>query len=232
MNQHKSAVAIAFLLSLSSWTWATDVKDAPHANMTYQWVPVEQDVWGIFLEAPDYHFAKARESLANKDTRTSAGEIREGALLLRFQAKRLEASVSDLYALANQIDAGKATTAAKMDEVTTHASQSLDYRQPLVPVAQGDEELFMQSSQYHVAQAKAKLLAKDRKVAAAEIRKAVAYVKLEAARSGHEVRGRLQSGIAEMAALAKKAESGMDVVEQDLDTAYAKVRTELKSHKN
>jgi hypothetical protein len=232
MNRHQSAVAMAFLLSLSSWTWATDVKDAPHAKTTYQWVPVEQDVWGIFLEAPDYHFAKARESLANKDARTASGEIREGALLLRFQAQRLEASVSDLYALANQIDAGKTTTAAKMDDVTRHASQSLDYRQPLVPVAQGDEDLFMESSQYHVTQAKTIFLAKDRNEAAAEIRKAVAYVKLEAARSGREVQGGLKSGVVEMEALAKKAESGMDVADQDLDKAYAKVRAELKSHKN
>ena len=44
--------------------------------------------------------------------------------------------------------------------------------------------------------------------AAAEIHKAVAYVKLEAARSGRAVHGDLQSGVVEMEALAKKAESG------------------------
>jgi hypothetical protein len=232
MFQCKSALAIVILLSLSSWTWSADVKAAPDAQAPYQWVPVEQDTWGIFLEAPDYHFAKARDSLANKDTRTAAAEIREGALLLRFQAKRLDASVSDLYALANQIDAGHVTAGAKVDEVTARATQSLDYRQPLIPVAQGEEDLFMQGSRYHVAQAKTKLKAKDRVGVAAEIHKAVAYVKLEAARSGREVHGDLKSGVVEMEALAKKAESGTDVAEKDLDKAYAKVRRAFTSHKS
>jgi hypothetical protein len=232
MNKQKSAAAIVVLLSLSSWTWSADVSSAPDAKAPYQWVPVEQDAWGIFLEAPDYHFAKARDSLAKKDTRTAAAEIREGALLLRFQAKRLDASVSDLYALANQIDTGQVTTGSKVDEVTSRASQSLDYRQPMIPVAQGEEDLFMEGSRYHVAQAKAKLKAKDRVGAAAEIRQAVAYVKLEAARSGREVHGDLQSGVVDMEALAKKAESGTDVAEKKLDKAYAEVRTALTSHKN
>jgi len=232
MNQQKSAAAIVMLLSLSSWAWSADVKSVPDAKAPYQWVPVEQDVWGTFLEAPDYHFAKARESLANKDTRTAAAEIREGALLLRFQAKRLDASVSDLYALANQIDAGQVTASAKIDAVTARANQSLDYRQPLIPVAQGEEELFMEGSRYHEAQAKTKLKAKDRVGAAAEIHKAVAYVKLEAVRSGREVRGDLQSGVVEMETLAKKAESGTDVAEKSLDKTYAKVRAAFTSHKN
>jgi len=35
-----------------------------------------------------------------------------------------------------------------------------------------------------------------------------------------------------MEAPAKKAESGADVAEQDLDKVFAKVRADLKSHKN
>jgi len=238
MRNKVSVAALAFIVAvMGSLAVAdvmipnTEIKSAPAAKGSHQWVPVDQDVWAVFLEAPEYHFAKARESLANKDAKTAAAEIREGAKLLRFQAKRLDAAVGDLYTLAKQVSAGKVTAGDKMDTVLANANKALDYHEPLVPVAEGDDELLMESGQYHIAQAKTKLSAKDKSGAAAEIRKAIAFVKIEAAHTGHEVSGEMKSALDDMEALAKKAESGADVGTKELDQAFSRALNALHKSK-
>lgn len=205
-------------------------KAAPATMAPHQWIPVEQDVWAVFLEAPEYHFAKAREAATNKDNRTAAAEIREGAKLLRFQAKRLNAAVSDLDGLAKQVSNGKAT-GDQMDKVLVSASKTLDYKEPMVPFAEGEDQLFVESGGYHVKQAKTKLAAKDKSGAAVEIRKAIAFLKIEAAHTGHDITGDLKSALDDMEALAKKVESGTDIAAKDLDQAFARARKSLTSKK-
>jgi hypothetical protein len=189
---------------------------------------VDQDVWTVFMEAPEYHFAKARESLANNDTHTTAAELREGAFFLRFQAERLDASVNDLFTLADQVNAGQVKPGAGLDDVLARADKSLDYRESLVPIVQGEDELLADSSNYHVVLAKKKIESSDRADAAREIRKAIAYVKLEAARAGRKVSGDLKSALDDMEKLSKKVESGTDVTAKDLDQAFAKARKAIK----
>jgi hypothetical protein len=224
MFKHKSAVAMLALLGAASWSWGDDVKPSSAAKAPHQWVSVDQDAWAVFLEAPEYHFAKARESLAAKDPRTAAAEIREGAMLLRFQAKRLDAAVSDLNTVAQEVSTGKVTSGDHLDAVLTNANKTLDYREPLVPYAEGTDQMFFDDSQYHITQAKTKLMSKDNAGAAAEIRKAIAFLKLEAAQSRRDVKSGFKSAINDLETLAKKAESGTEVAAKDLDQSFGKAR--------
>jgi len=157
-------------------------------------------------------------------------EIREGTKLLRFQAKRLDASVAELNALAGKVSSGKAVTAQEMDKVFAAAGKNLDYRQPQIPVVAGENEVFIESSQYHINQAKTKLAAKDQKGAAADIRKAVAYLKLEAAHAGRDLSGDYKSAVDEMETLAKNAESGVDVETAKLEQAFNRAVKDIKKH--
>ena len=232
MPQKKPVIAMVLLFSVASGAWADDVKPMPDARAYHQWVPVDQAVWTTFLQAPEYHFARARESLTSDDARTAGAEIRKGALLLRFQAKRLEASVSDLDQLADQVSAGAVRSGPEVDAVLARASRSLDYREPLIPLVQGESELFVESSRYHVAQAKSELASRDHNGAAVEIRRAIAYLRLEAVSSGHEASKDFQSAIGAIEALAEKAETGADVKTRKLGQAFTRAWSDLTEHKS
>lgn len=146
--------------------------------------------------------------------------------LARDTQVRLAALVKKLDATAAQLEAGKITTASQLDKTLDRAARADLERRWLVtdvttwyPVAQ--------EPQRHLTVAIQDYAKKDYKAAAAEVRKASAYVRLESARAVGEAKAGLDSADTTLEQSARALDKGAIEDAKTLDTAFAKAEHAL-----
>jgi hypothetical protein len=193
------------------------------------WLPVDQDVWTIMMEEPQAHLLRAQEDLSNKDVKGAATEIRLAGTFLKLQEKKLAASSEQLNELAKGVESNQVASSKEVEETFNRAISALDQRQALIPVISGADTMYVDEADYHMAQAKKRLKKNDNKAAAGDIRRAEAYLKLEAVHAGEKAKGELLSSAAELEALAVSVEAGGQTAEKDLDRAFSRARKAVRS---
>jgi hypothetical protein len=206
------------------------VVSAPAAEVSKSadWVPVDQDVWAIFMEEPQMHLLRAQEDLAKKDVKAAANEIRRADTFLKIQEKRLAVSSRQLSDLAKDIESGKVASAKEVEGTFNRAVSVLDHHQTMIPVMTGADALFLDEADYHLTQAKSSLKKKDNKAAAGDIRKATAYLKLKAVHAGEKAKSDLLASASELEALARKVEEGSVTAGKDVDQAFERARKAVR----
>jgi hypothetical protein len=200
---------------------------APAANSA-DWLPVDQNVWTILMDEPQAHLLRAQEDLSNKDVKAAAAEIRLADTFLKLQEKRLEASSERLNELAKGVESNKIASPKEVEDAFSKAIAVLDYRQNMIPVMEGADDLYLNEADYHLAQAEQRLKKEDGKGAAADMRKASAYLRLKAVRAGEDAKRALESSAVELEALAEKAERGGASAARDMDSAFARARKAVR----
>ncbi len=222
---------------------APSAKAPVTAKSPTDWILYEDTTFTPVLDDVSVHLAAARAALDKKDNVRAAEAMQAAARALKAQAdraaqtdrqlaaadmKRARDTHARLVALSRKLDAtaahikaGKVTTTAALDKTLNKAARADLDRRWLVtdvtvwyPVAEEPQRHFLAA-----ADAYAK---KDYKVAATEVRKAEAYVRLESARAAGDVKNGLDAAGSDLERLAQSLDKRAIKSEKDMDKVFAK----------
>jgi hypothetical protein len=203
-----------------------------------EWYVIDETTYVPVLDGLGEHMLAARNSFLKKDSKAAAMHVREGAnFLTKEESKareedreKLKATVTELNNLAARLDKGEVKDVRQIDTAYAKAHQT-DIEHLWVI---SDEEIwfpYVEEPDAHFNKAHDSFLKKDYKTAATEIRKAVAYVKLESGRAATDSRKTLNASAQELETLAKDVEKGAVKDVKKLDDAFARADQALaKSH--
>ncbi len=159
----------------------------------------------------------ADRALAKEDLALAKSDMS----LARETAKHIDAAALKITSVAAAVESGKIRTKADLDRAIDKAARAdLDRRWLVTDVAtwyQVSEE-----PQRHFTDAVSAYAGKDYKAAAAEIRKANSYLRLEAGRASGAAKQELDSSIAQLDVLAASIEKGAVNDQQTMVKSFAK----------
>ncbi len=200
----------------------------PKASMTSpatasdRWVPVDDADWAIYMDAPSFHFALAREYLQKGEYAKASSELNMGNSFLIFQAHRLATASKQIEALASGLVKGKDRGLDRFDAVTANVSKVIDNKYAMIPLEIGVSSVFESGYKYHADRAKSKLFENDLAGSAAEIKKAGSFLKLWAIHTGNSGKTELDDLETELNTMASNVESGVLKDKKELDKAFQK----------
>jgi hypothetical protein len=214
------------------------------------WIMYDDARYTPVVDAVSQHLAAARMALEAKDNKKAAVELRAVADEMKLQAaragkadralveaakaldtadatyaldatERMNAGALKVGSAAAVIESGKIKSRADLDKAIDKATRADMERRWLVtdvttwyPVCE--------EPQRHFTDAVAAYARKDYKAAAADIRKATGYLRLEAYASSGDGRQELDGAIAQLDALADSVAKGALKDEQSMAQAFAK----------
>jgi len=226
-----------------------------HANAPDDWIVYGDTLYTPVVDALSRHLDAARKAFDARDSQTAAKEMRAVGEELKSQAaradredqslikedqalmaadtkgrketvRRLSAIAQKADAAAAAVDSGKINSKADLDKVINRAARADMDRRWLVsdvttwyPVTE--------EPQRHFTDAAADYAAKEYKAAAADVRKAVAYLRLEAARASGDPKRELRSSVTELDRLAATLDKGAVKDEKKMDMDFAKANHAL-----
>jgi hypothetical protein len=160
------------------------------------------------MEAPDYHFTRAREYLKKGDYSKAAAELKRGNSFLIFQKERLSAVSKQIEAISDGLSTGKGGNAAKIDSITFVALNVIKNKFAMIPVEIGARSAFEDAYKYHYDEAKLKLHNNEFANAAYEIKSAGSFLKLIKITWPDTANDKLYKAGNELQELAPKVETG------------------------
>lgn len=218
------------------------------AKSPTEWIQYDDLSYTPVVDDVSAHLATARAALAKKDNAKAAEAMQAAARALEAQGDkvakldrqraaadmkharethaRMVALTKQLDATAAQVKAGKLPTTAALDKTLGKAARSDLERRWLVtdvttwyPVSE--------EPQRHFGAAVEAYAKKDYKAAAVEVRKAEAYVRLEAARATGEAAKGLDAVRSNMEKVAQSLDKGALKAEKDMDKVFAQANHAL-----
>lgn len=225
---------------------ASQPAKSPSALVTQSpenWIEYDDTTYTPVVDAVSRHLAAARQAFKEKDNKQAAVELRLVVAELNAQsetavemdkararaendialdtAKRMKAAAMKVGAAAAAMDAGKIKTQADLDKAIDKASRADMDRRWLV----SDVSTWYPVSaepQHHFTNALAAYARKDYTAAAADIRKAASYLRLEAGRPAGDSKQALDSSVAELDNLAVSVDHGAIKDEHSMSHAFAR----------
>lgn len=213
------------------------------AKAPTDWIEYEDLTVTPVLDDVSSHLAAARAALAQKDNAKAAESLQAAARALQAQGEsaarldrqraaadmkaakdaqaRMAVVTKQLDAAALQVKAGKLNSTAELDRTLGKAQRADLERRWLLSDATTWYPV-SEEPQRHFGAAAEAYAKKDYKAAAAEVRKAASYVRLEAARATGDVKKGLDGAAADLARVATALDKGTLKAEKDLVTAFAK----------
>ncbi|HUW82302.1 MAG TPA: hypothetical protein VMZ31_05815 [Phycisphaerae bacterium] len=210
--------ALAFCCMLGHAPLATaqqpTAKEPPKAPEG--WILVEEDVLFVFVDEPEHHFQKARESFLKKDSEATVASLHKAAGFLRLEAARADsdshrtimASVHELEKLAADVRSGAAVDVKRFDSVFARAHHAL--------------------AQHHQAKSRAHLAKKEHKKAGHHLKAAASHLEHGAAWAGHEIEAGSRATINAARTVAGKLVEGTGWAEDEVGTAVGGMGKEIE----
>ncbi|MBX7166082.1 MAG: hypothetical protein K1X74_07005 [Pirellulales bacterium] len=126
------AVLLACVASIA-WAEEAATSETKTPQVPEGWLVLEDDVWFQLADEPNLHFHRARISFLSREKAEAANNIRKGGAMLKLALvnargsakKDLQASVFELYALAEGLKADKPVNIKLMDRVFARAHFAL-----------------------------------------------------------------------------------------------------------
>ena len=213
-------VAISLLFIVPSILAGKSTPSKVSDNPAVQWVMVDQADWGVYMDAPAYHFSLAKQYLLKGNNAKASAELSRGKVFLIYQKKRLSASLREIDALLKKMEEGAIKDTVQFDAVTSHALNVINKKYTMIPTEVEGMAISNDLDTYHFDRAKEKLKADERAVTADEIRKASVFLRLKAAGMGITPWSKVDSAGAALQRLARKVESGEVKNVKDLDEVF------------
>jgi|GEM_PF-3287857 len=197
------------------------------------WLVIEEDTFIPVQDELARHLFWAKKSFLKGEYEFAAYAVRNGAdalvreLPLASQKGKEEimGAVRDLIKLADNLDAGKVTKEKELDSVLKKALQADQEHLFLVISAQEwTPAKIARMKNLHLTRAKEHFIKGELKEAAKRIRKAIAYMELEAKKAPEEAKSAIRASIEELKKLAKEVEAGTVKVVEKLDKAFERAR--------
>lgn len=237
--------ALFLVLAQSSFAIAASgaaVAPAPAAEPVH-WIQYEDATLTPVLDDVSGHLAAARRALGEHDKKTAAEAVLAAAQALQAQSDRavkldrqraaadlnsasathakMMTVVQKLNAVAADIQSGKVPTTAALDRTFDAAARAdLERRWQVTDVTTWYP--VVEEPQRHFGAAMQDYAKKDYRAAAIEVRKAEAYVRLEAARATRDTKAALDSARAELERTAQSLDKGVIGTAQTLDQTFAR----------
>lgn len=164
--------------------------------------------WSVYMEAPAYHFARAKKYLENGDSLNAAAELKRGNTFLVFQTKRLSEESKEIEALSTALSTSNTGTVSKLDSITRTALDVIKNNFAVVPINIDALSVFEDAYKYHYDEAKTKLLKQEFVDAAYEIRRAGSFLRIVKISWPDTLKDALYVAGTELQELAPKVESG------------------------
>ncbi|MCB0209537.1 MAG: hypothetical protein KDJ52_09415 [Anaerolineae bacterium] len=216
---------------------ASDQTDMSPADEK-EWVVAKVDTWIPVVDELGQKLQAARRSFEAGDVDTAATMIREGAAFLDSEAAAVtseddktalkEAAKTQLD-LATKLEKGQITSIEALDEAIAEAHQ-VDVAHRLINAK--EETLFplVEKLAQHFQYAVDALNKESYSTAAAEIRQAVAYLKIDEARANGQVKDALQALVGELNGVADDVAQGKITSAADLEMTFAQAHYVLAAH--
>lgn len=207
------------------------------------WIVYDDSYYTPVVDEVSRHLALARTDFADKDRAKAAAELHTVAADLAAQAKfsagidrarsaaemtrandsarRVTATSIKVDAAASAMSAGKITTAAQLDRAIDPAARA-DMDQRWLDVDVATWYPVSEEPQRHFTDAAAAYARQDFKEAAADIRKAAGYMRLESSRATGAAGKELSATTANLEALAGTVDRHAVKDNQSLDLAFAR----------
>lgn len=219
------------------------------------WIIYDDITYMPVLDDVSRHLAAARKAFDTNDNKTAAMEMHAVADQLKRQAatadknaqaqvsadntplakdkksqreavKSMNASAQKADLAAADIESGKIKTKAELDKVINKAARAdMDRRWEVIDVTtlyQVNEE-----PQHHFMDAATAYAKKDYKASAAEIRKAISFLRLESKRAAGAAKKALDASVTQLEQLASATEKGAVKDVQTMKKAFATVNHAL-----
>lgn len=197
------------------------------------WV-VEEDLWIPVIDALGRHLQAARAYFLEEDFGLAASEMRTAAALIDQELaaeggsdmiSNTDTIVQDLNAMADRLDNVDDARKVELTEVDDLISRAyyMDVEYGWSGgITTHEIALLVAHPSYHFQRAVNWLLDGDSQEAAAELRKGVAFLDLQAARASNETtRTELRQVADELTQMADKLDEGQDVTVEELDQVLA-----------
>jgi hypothetical protein len=209
---------------------------AASAPQDEAWLSItEENIWFPVVDEFGQELLTTRDEFLNGNTEAAAAAMRQAAQFLQHEElgpgtnpadidARLEAAVR-LVKLADDVEQGQVTDIAQLNPAFIEAYQvNIDHR--LAPVPADERQSLGNQATAHFHSAVEAYAQGDNKLAATEIRKGVAYLRLDQALSNEAAKEAIQTSIDELNVLADEAAQG-NVSPAELKEGIAGSRYEL-----
>ncbi len=215
------ATACFYFLSFSVYG-AEQKNHETYLNAKSDAFPIDESDWTVYMDAPNYHFALAKEYLQSGENAKAAAELNLGNSFLKYQKDRLALASKQLEELTAGISDGRIKDTSKLNVAITNALNVINNKYQMVPLEIEGSLVFENAYNYHFDKAKSKMIEGDRKSAALEIKKGAAFFKLKASQTSHLARTEIDAAINDLKKLASKVESGAVKDVKDLEQEFHK----------
>ena len=223
-------------------TASTPVKPKDQTNTSPQswneWIVIKGNHYVPVVDEVGRNIRLARENFLRMDFKSAETETRKAAAILqeelgtgsREEKVQIKAAIRDLDRLADQLDQHTVESLDQMDIVLDKALEAdLEHTWKVVGVERWTP--LAEAANAHLQLAQQELLKKDFKDAAAEIRKVVGLLRLEAVRSFPEEERELLGSGGDLELLAGEVEKGALSSVKGLDSSFAAAQYALaESH--
>ena len=219
------------------------------------WIIYEDTTYTPVVDAVSRHLDAARKAFDAKDNKKAAAEMHAVADELKLQTarahkegrslinagkaimaadtkltqdtiKRMNASALKVSSAAEAIESGKITKRADLDKAIDKATRAdMEHRWLITDVAIWYP--ISEEPQRHFTDAVEAYAKKDYKAAAADIRKATSYLRLESGRAAGETKQELESSVVQLDTLAASVEKGAVKDAQSMAKVFAKANHAL-----
>jgi hypothetical protein len=93
--------------------------------------------WAVYMEAPAYYLALAKEHLQKGENEKAAAELKSANNFIHFQQNRLENASRQIEELAVDVSSGEEMDLARLDQVTRQVLNAIEQKHAMVPVIVG-----------------------------------------------------------------------------------------------
>ncbi|MCB0153148.1 MAG: hypothetical protein KDF65_00025 [Anaerolineae bacterium] len=204
-----------------------------------EWVVADGDFFVPVINELGQHLKVARESFLAKDYPTTATEIRAAAQILQEEEVKPEAkSVVEaqstagqaLLDLADKVEQGQEVSEVRQLDTVFAQAYEADTEQRIVHATTEEMSAFVDKVGEHFDQAINALQSQDNQRAAAEIRKASAFINLDAVRASEPAKTALQTAMADLNAVAVQLEDNQALTATELEMAFAQAHHALANY--
>lgn len=207
-------------------TGATPAKAEVAPKQANDWIVIEDTTYIPVLDDFGRSLLDARANFVKKDNKAAASDLRKSAEILKKEApatsrsnqEAITAATNELNRLADSIDKGDVKSVKQVDAVINNAYKADTESDWLVV----DEwAAYPDEPDQHFRRASDNFARKDYRAAATEIRKGVAFLRLEAGRATADSKASLQSSAQELSQFADKVEKGAVRDAKEMNQAFA-----------
>jgi len=217
-------MVVCFAASIS----LAETQEASSSKQEEGWLVIEEDIFIPVLDELGHHLFWAKKMFLKGENTFAAYAVRNAADALMRQLhfaspkgkEEIMGAVRDLITLADNLDTGKVSKEKDLDTAFKKALQADQEHLFLVVSAQEwTPAKIKKMKELHLKRAREYFVKGEMKEAANRIRKAIAYMELEAKKAPQESKAAIQASIAELKKLAKEVESGTVKAVEKLDEA-------------